>query len=450
MPRYSVALAAALLLLLVTSAPLFAANEPTPRAGDLVSVVAEGRLGPFEIQREATPLFGRFGPPIIENAAHSYRITYLTTGLDGELAEIEAQLFVPQLADAPERPLYVFGSGTTGLDRACAPTRESLYRHPLGHYRAYLLAYAGRGFTAVIPDYLGFNEPGRLQSYFNGEAEARVMLDAARAVDQFYAATVRGHATDWAADGVGDQALDWPSPAAAGSAMERSVFLAGYSQGGHAAFAAADLVDVYAPDVELSGIMGFGATTDVESLLREGPYYAPYILLSYQQDYGDELVDPRDLLAPHWSAGIEEKAGRMCVDLVQQHYPFDGWKLYSRDFYRALYTGRLEQEYPGVAQVLDSNNTGLSVHGLPSLVVQGERDVIVWTATQTRFVTELCGRGSDVLYLRYPGVRHKETRPAGFEASIDWMKNLDRGLPAPSNCETTIRSDREDHAHNPD
>lgn len=378
--------------------------------GTLTEVIAEGRSDPFEIQRLAAPLFGRHGPPIIENAVESFRIGYISTGVDGEPVEVAAQLFVPALPRPAERPLYVFGSGTTGLAEACAPTRESLYPHTLGEYRAYLLAYAGRGFTTIIPDYLGFNDPERLQSYFNAEAEAHVLLDAVRAVEEFFA-------------GRGD------SPEAA-----RSVFLGGYSQGGHAAFAAADSRSSYAPELELAGILGFGATTDVESLLREGPFYAPYIALSYSQDFGRSRFDPAKMLDPRWLPGLERIAGEMCVDQVQLHYPFDGDLVYSREFAASLYGHRLEQDFPSIARVLSANRTGLSGHRVPALVAQGEHDVIVWTPTQNRFVRELCEAGSPVLYLNYPKVRHRETRPVAFEESIAWMRSLSRDQSPASSC----------------
>jgi pimeloyl-ACP methyl ester carboxylesterase len=403
-------------ILIALALPFGSAQNADPSRtppGTLLDVVAEGTTGPFEIQRLAASLFGRHGPPIIENEVASYRIRYATTGLDGEPAEIVAQLFVPVLPRAAERPLYVFGSGTTGIAEACAPTREAVYPHPLGQYRQYLLAFAGRGFTAIIPDYLGFNDQDgkdRLQSYFNAEAEARVLLDAARAVDAFFQR--RG----------------------AGPGASRSVFLGGYSQGGHAAFAAADRQPTYAPEIELTGILGFGATTDVESLLREGPFYAPYVVMSYAQDYGEELFDPSKILAPRWLPGLEQAAGTLCVDLVQAHYPFDGDLVFSRSFARSLYGHTLEQDLPTIHQILSQNRTGLGRHGLPSLIVQGEDDVIVWNSTQTSFVRELCQRESEVLYLRYPNVRHRETRPVAFEESIAWMRSLDNGDPPASSC----------------
>lgn len=236
------------------------------------------------------------------------------------------------------------------------------------------------------------------------------MLDAVRAVDEFY--RNRGASPE----------------------VDRSVFLGGYSQGGHAAFAAADLHESYAPELELSGILGFGATTDVESLLREGPFYAPYIALSFSQDYGVERFDPADIFDPRWLPGMEEVAGRLCVDQVQLRYPFAARELYAQDFYMALFGYNLHEEFPEIARVLAENHTGLSGHGLPSFISQGEEDVIVWTTTQDKFVRRLCDDGSPVHYLVYPGVRHRETRAAAFEESIAWMVGLDADQPPPSTC----------------
>ncbi|HEX7003368.1 MAG TPA: alpha/beta fold hydrolase [Trueperaceae bacterium] len=386
-----------------------AAQSVPAKPGELIDVIAEGTTGPFEIQRLATHLFGSHGPPVIENSVETYRIRFSSKGLDGEPVAIYAQLFVPVMPAPAERPLYVFGSGTTGIADICAPTQERAYPHPLGEYRAYLLAFAGRGFTAIIPDYLGFNDPSRYQSYFNAKAEAQVMLDAVRAVEDFYR-----------------------RQGAAGA--DRSVFLGGYSQGGHAAFAAADLRDSYAPELEIAGILGFGATTDVESLLREGPFYAPYIALSYRQDYGIERFDPSRLFEPRWLPLLDEVAGQVCVDQVQIRYPFAGRELYSEEFYMALFGFDLDDEFPRIAEVLEENHTGLSGHGLPALIAQGEDDVIVWTTTQNQFVRQLCESGSKVHYLVYPGVRHRETRPVAFEESIAWMYSLAEGQPPPSSC----------------
>jgi pimeloyl-ACP methyl ester carboxylesterase len=270
-----------------------------------------------------------------------------------------------------------------------------------------MLAYASAGFITVFPDYVGFNDPDRPQRYFSHAAEAHALLDAARAVKAFFGEfpqTVR------------------PSGV---------VFTAGYSQGGHAAFAAADLRPSYAPEVGLRGVIGFAATTSVIALLKEGAYYAPFVLYSYAAMYGKQNIDPAVCLQERWARTLEADAGSLCVDEFQKYYPFDGSKLFRPEFYEALHGDRLAEEYPSLSEALAANQSGLSGHGLPALVVQGEADAIVTTASQGRFVEELERRGSAVRYLVLKGIQHRYTRPAGFQASIEWMESLAAGTAAP-------------------
>ncbi len=378
--------------------------------GSLVEVTALGVVEPAEIRRLAAPLFAPAAVPPLELAVETYGLRYLTTGLDGAPTEVFAQLFVPVYATPEARPLYVFGSGTTGVADKCAPSREAEYPHPLGHYRAYLLAYASRGFVGVFPNYLGFDDPERTQAYFNALAEGRVMLDAVRAAYAFFE--------------------QYPATAS----LSGAVFTAGYSQGGHAAFAAADLRPTYAPELPLTGVIGYGATTNVARLLREGPYYAPYIVQSYSTTYGSEAFDPAAVLNARWLPTLQNDVGTRCVDEVQAYYPFDSKLMYAPEFAAALYGDTLAASFPNVARILEENRTGLSGHKLPALIVQGEDDVIVRNPTQTLFVSELCAAQSSVLYLSFPAVRHRYTRQIGFEPSLAWMEGLARGEAAPSVC----------------
>lgn len=387
--------------------------------GSIVDVVYEERLAPAEVQAAAASAFGRFGPPVIENAVDVYRMQIVTTGLEGEPAEVTATMFVPVDPPRGASPLYVFGSGTTGLARHCAPSRELELPRPLGDYRGYLAAYAGRGIVTVFPDYLGFDDPDRPQAYFHAASEAHVMLDAARAA-RFAFEQAR-----WLGE------------------LQDVVLMGGYSQGGHAAFAAADLRPQYAPDVPLRGMIGFGATTDVLPLFQEGPYYAPYVLASWSSIYGRSRVRSEEVLAERWLPSLERDAMSLCVDGAQRIYPFDADALYTSSFARALRDGTVERDFPSLYELFEQNASGLSGHGLPALVVQGGKDVIVHDATQERFVAALCEQGSDVQYLNVRDARHRDTRAAGFEEAVRWM--LDRGteVRAPSNCVRVLGEQRE-------
>ena len=378
--------------------------------GSLVEVIYEERLSRATVRQRAAAAFGRFGMPEVENDVDLYQLRFVTTGLEGELAVVSASLFVPVDPPRGPSPLYVFGSGTTGLADLCAPSREAALPQPLGEYRGYLAPYAGRGIVTVFPDYLGFENPMRPQAYFHAASEAHVMLDAARAARFFFSEA------PWLGE------------------LQDAVLMGGYSQGGHAAFAAADLRPWYAPELPLLGMIGYGATTDVLPLFVEGPFYAPYVLASWSAIYGPAQVDAASVLADRWLPSLQREALSVCVDRAQQIYPFDVDAMYTPAFARALRAGTVPIDYPGLYALFQENRTGLSGHGLPALVVQGGRDVIVHDRTQERFVSELCARGSDVTYLNVHDARHRETRPAGFEAAVHWIHERSAGLPAPSHC----------------
>ena len=389
--------------LLLSVIPVAAAAPPH---GTVVSSQALGIVSTAEIEGQAPGFFEMYPVPPMLFAVDSFILHFTSEDFDGTAVQVKSQAFIPR--GEGDLPILVFGSGTTGLADACAPSLEKPEVRRLGWYTANMLSYAAQGFIVILPDYIGFNDSARIQRYFSKAAEAHVMLDAARAAKAFVAAT--------------------------GGAVRAAsrVFVAGYSQGGHAAFSAADLRGAYAPEVPLAGVIGFGATCDVTTLLREGPVYAPFLLYAWQQMYGTADVDPSAVLDGRWAATLETDAARMCVDEFQVYYPADTSRLYHTSFLQALNNNRVASILPRLAARLQENMAGLSGHGLPALVVQGNQDIVVTTASQDRFVAALRAAGSPVRYLALDGVRHRYTRPAGFSTSVDWMRALSRGEPAPS------------------
>jgi pimeloyl-ACP methyl ester carboxylesterase len=400
--RAAVLPALALAALAALGAPTASAQSATRSAapGALLEWSFREQCSPARIDELARPLFEGFESPNLRFAVDAYSLSFRSTDHDGSGAVIHAGLFVPRYVEPESRPVLVFGSGTTGISDACAPSLEVPEVRRWGHYRANMLAYASAGFITIFPDYLGFNDPERPQRYFSRQAEGHVLLDAARAARAFFA--------------------EYPQKVRPSGA----VFTAGYSQGGHAAFAAADLQPSYAPEVRLRGVIGFAATTNVTTLLKEGAYYAPHVLYSYSSMYGRQQIEPADYLQERWARTLEIDANSMCVDEFQKLYPFDGRQLYRPEFYEALHGDRLGESYPALAAALFANRSGVSGHGLPALLVQGDADAIVTTASQTRFAEELRQAGSEVRLLVLKGIQHRYTRPAGFRASVEWMESL--------------------------
>jgi acetyl esterase/lipase len=403
--RRALVLLACMGLLLSARAPLPA--DPLALPGSLISVSPAGTVRPSQIAEHEKGLFEGYTVPSVRYAVNSYRIRYMSTDFDGSPAEVTAQLFVPRMPVATERPLLVFGPGTTGIGDACAPSLEDTEGRHFGAYRENMLLYAGLGFIAIVPDYIGFDDPGRPQRYFSKMAEGHAMLDAARAVFLYLQSS--SHVVR----------------------AQRTVFMAGYSQGGHAAFAAADLRETYAPDVPLAGVIGFGSTNNIEALLREGPCYAPLIIYTYSRMYG-AAINPAEYLAPHFARTLDSDVNSMCVDQFQSYYSFDGARVYRPEFHAALYGNYLFEKYHSLGARMEENMSGLDGHMLPALVLEGGADFIVTPATQKIFVDQLRAAGSAVRYRVFPGVPHKGTRQAGFAESVEWMERISRGETPPT------------------
>ncbi|MGH2355206.1 MAG: lipase family protein, partial [Chloroflexota bacterium] len=311
--------------------------SPTP---DTRGTILERRLLETAQPAQITQLNARFYPPGTvlppRHAVERHLIRYLSTDETGASLEIVAQLFVPQVAPGATLPVLVYGAGTTGLGDHCAVSREEPTVRNWGDYLVHMRSYASQGYIAILPDYAGFNDDSQLQRYFVAESESRVLLDAARAVFQFFEA----------------------SPGRV--APEPAVFFAGYSQGGHAAFAVRDAAPSYAPELPVKGAIGHGASTDVTALLRDSPYFAPYVLYSFADYYGADAVDLSRLFAPRWLPTLAADVTSKCIDAMPGYYGTNPQVLYHPAFREALFGGRLEEAFPALKQVLDRNSTGLA------------------------------------------------------------------------------------------
>ncbi len=364
--------------------------------GRLFEITDTGVLSPEEVDHTIAPLFDGYEPPGARYSVQTYLIRFQSRYPDGTTAPITAQLFVPILPAEAERPVYIFAPGTTGLLDVCRVSREHIAGIHWGLYRSHMLSFAGQGVIGLLPDYTGFGDPDHLQYYYHAETEAMMILDAARAIRFFFEE---------------ERFQVRPAPA---------VHLAGYSQGGHATFAAADLGPSYAPEVAIAGIIGYGPATDMEALLREFTVVAPMVVHTYQRVYGSEAIDPGDILAPRWAETLDYDVTRQCVGAMQSYYPWAGEEMFAESFYDSITAGTLSATHPKVSAILRENSPGLSGHGVPVLILQGTEDIVVYPDSQAQFVTALRSRGSEVRYLVYEGYRH-DTRQISFGEVLRWI-----------------------------
>lgn len=389
---------------------LFGAARAFSTAGEIIDVSFDRTMTVAQINAAADELFEGMDAPKARYEVDIYFIEYETTGLEGDATPALLQLFVPRILAPSRLPLYVFATGSTGLVDACRPSREHVAGIHWGLYRTHVLAHAAQGTVGVMPDYMNFSVTGEIQPYFISVAEARVLLDAIRVSKAFIAGT------DYRAQ---------PAPGA---------FVAGYSQGGHAAFAAADLRSEYAPDVEIAGVIGYGPSTDIFSLFKEFTVSAPLVIYSYAWFYGEDVFDPAVMLRDRWLDSLPNDVTTQCIGAIQRFYPLEPAPLFRPAFTEALLDGTLFEVYPEIARLMALNSSGLSGHGIPALILAGTEDIVVFPDSQTKFVRDLCAAGSDVRYVVYEGARH-DTRQIGFWEAAQWMQTVTAGGPTGANCE---------------
>lgn len=379
--------------------------------GKLLTKTYNKTFSKEEINGFTRPFYASSGQylPAVYDVDH-YTITYNATDEQDVLLASTAQVYLPKVTEQKAFPLYVFGSGTTGIDDACAPSREIVDQDNWGDYRAHMLSYASQGYIVVFPDYEGFNDgANRIHHYFHKLFEAHTMLDAARGAYDFFAS-------------------DNTIPARA----QNAVFFTGYSQGGHAAFAAKDLASSYAPELPVKGVIGYAPTTNVIALLQDSPHLAAYMVVAYKDTYGNAVAAEK-IMQQKWLPTLEQDARSKCISDVSTYYPPVRNQIYTDTFNKAL-TNNLANDFTGFGDALRKNETGLQGNNIPAMVAHGDADPIVTTQTQEAFIKKSCKAGNKITYKNYPGVHHFQSRQVSFKDSLTWMQGILEGKTPPNNC----------------
>lgn len=323
--------------------------------------------------------------------------------------EITAQYFIPRPDTTASFPIFVYGSGTTGISDLCAPSKEQPNIAYWGNYQAHMLSYASQGYIVIFPDYAGFNDPERVHRYFHRELGGRVLLDSARS---FY---------------------NFSKTATINTKPAETVFLGGYSHGGFAAVAAKEIAPEYAPELNIAGTVNFAPALNIEALLREAPALSPYLITAYQDVYGKNIIDISKVIQEKWIQGMGTSIN-LCIDKVYRHYGHNAARIYTPDFHRALFGGRLGEIEPKFMEIIEKNQVGNVSSNIPSLFIQGSTDQIVTANTVKGVARKMCDLGGSITYREHPNVNHFLIKGVGFRDALGWMENIVKGNTPESNC----------------
>jgi len=229
-----------------------------------------------------------------------YRIMYVSRGALDEKVFETGMVYLPTSGSAPRggRRVMAWDHGTSGVGDSAAPSRYPwLYPEPDATPWDWYAQWVGKlgrmGYVVTCPDYEGLGTPG-LHTYLNAGAEGRATIDAVRAARELSARL--------------------------GVRTSRRWGVAGHSQGGQAALAAAEIARTsYGDGLSLRATVAVCPAVEIATINAMSAADAigwPYV--GYTA-WGIRAIDPSfdfSTFCGPWLTGI--------IDQAPDNY-YDGW-----------------------------------------------------------------------------------------------------------------------------
>ncbi|NLV81308.1 MAG: alpha/beta hydrolase [Rhodococcus sp.] len=340
----------------------------------------------------------------LPSAARTELITYTSEGTDGRPILVSGTVAVPE-GEAPDGgwPVISWAHGTTGVGDACAPSADTVggpAHGYLGLTTAMLDRWVADGYVVVQTDYEGLGTPGG-HPYMNGDSAANTVVDIVRAARE----------------------LD-PTVGEEWIAM-------GHSQGGHAALYTAATGAERAPELDLQAVVSFapGSRTSetAEFYATGGPAIAPALGFLPVLLLGAEAADPSlsaDAMLTDASRPLLTAARTGCMDdireaaatvPVDQVFSPDANLTALRDYYA---TQEVEPLTPTV----------------PTMIVQGDKDVLVGRPITDQVADALCANGADLTYTVYDDADHRAVLDESFDDVRAYVDSVRGGEEPATTC----------------
>lgn len=252
---------------------LFLYAKPAVAQDVMVDYTFLGSRTKFEL----LPIFGQ----LVDYDINLYKIRYKTLDLHNQLDTASGLLVLPQVPAGTSLPLVVYGHGTTS-----GPT--DVPSQLRGGFEV-AMAYAGFGFATVAPDYLGLGDSRGFHPYIHAATEASASLDMLFASFEY---------------------LEFNGP----NFDPKYLFLAGYSQGGHASMALhKEIDDFWSIIIPVTAATHMSGPYSISGVMRDRvlsndsygfPSYIAYICLSYNEVY-NIYADLREVFKEPYATSVE-------------------------------------------------------------------------------------------------------------------------------------------------
>ncbi|MFC9679228.1 lipase family protein [Streptomyces sp. NPDC056948] len=355
------------------------------------------------------------------------RLMYKSTDSDGQAVAVTGAYIEPSAkwaGDGP-RPLVAVASGTMGQGDQCAPSLA--LQRPLtvsgqtlsvGYDNMAIYRLLATGAAVVVTDYVGLGATDRLHTYVNRLDEGHAVLDAVRAARALPGTSVTSR-----------------SP----------VGLYGYSEGGGATAAAAELQPTYAPELPLAGTYAGAPPADLTAVMKgiDGSVLAAalgWAINGFVQAY----PDMRDAAEANLNdAGRKALAdtSTMCVGDAMVGYGFSRSSAWTNS---GKSVAEIIAADPRAQAILDEQRIGTLKPNGPVRVATGIQDDIVPHAQARQLAVDWCRKGGNVTYqaVDLPNLgdkiltNHLAPLITDQGTAISWLTDRLKGKPTTSNCGT--------------
>ena len=347
-------------------------------------------------------------------ASTARRIMYLSRDVRNQPMAVTGTVLVPSTAwtGTGPRPIVAYAPFTAGMGDQCAPSKliagEVWGDLVTGVQTAFVNALLQKGIAVAQTDYQGMGTPGD-HTYVIRLAQAHAVLDVIRAAQRL--------------PGIG---LPTNGP----------VGIAGYSQGGGASAAAAELEPTYAPELDLKGAYVGAPPADLAAMATslDGSFYVGFLGFAV---LGNNAAYPElNILGRTNATGrafLTEANGTCTLDAVFR-YGFRTSNTMTVDG-RPIAAHMNEEPF---RSVVASNKLGTIRPMAPTVVESGVFDDVVPYAQAKQLGKDWCAQGATVQWndiLNFiPIFAHLFSGTTSATNAANWLNQRFTGVPATSNC----------------
>ncbi len=341
---------------------------------------------------------------LIRADANVQRVMYRSTDTHGRPNAVTGTVLTPRKAwiGAGERPIIGYAAGTQGVGDSCAPSKA--LAAGLEYEGPFIAGLLLRGYGIALTDYEGLGTPG-IHTYMNRVAQGNAVLDAIRAAQRL------------------------PE---AGLPDNGPVATAGYSQGGGASAAAAELQPTYAPELNLKGSYAGAVPADLGAVGKniDGHYafgFLGFTMASMDAAYPE--LDIPGMLNAEGKKVFEQVKTECTIEAIAGHAFTQSAKLTKDGRPMTAYLN--EEPYKSrVGQQL----IGARKPGAPTLVVHSALDDIVPYEQDRTMARSWCSKGAKVQFSTSLVPTHVGGFVRAYPEAWAWLEGRFAGWPAPNNC----------------